>query len=256
MAAGSIMFLPSGSINVKKMKPLILIYLLFLFALSPLTGQGSYEFSGPERIYLHTDKNSYIAGEYLYYSMYLYGSPGQSSRYAYLLLRDQENSIVTFIRLDLKNQLSFGSILLPDTLNSGFLQIVCYTNLMRNSEETFFKKEIVIANRFDEKLDQFTRMVNKAESGTPTEKSAGISKNEENLIIHLEKKVYNPREKIHSPLNQRILQGTPLPSFQFQSVRSFREYLLNHPFPIISLLKQKPLILKKLKPARIDYCLN
>jgi hypothetical protein len=88
------------------MKYLIFIILLIFCTCCPLTGLGSYDIPVPERVYLHTDKASYIAGEYLYYKLYLQGNPGQPGRYAYLLLRDRNNSTVTFIRLDVINQTS------------------------------------------------------------------------------------------------------------------------------------------------------
>jgi hypothetical protein len=174
-----------------------ILILFILFILPHIAyAQKDYDSLSFERIYLHTDRAIYIAGEKLFYTMYYQGNPGKMSRYAYLIIRDQNNSIATNVRLEINNQISYGNIILSDTLKSGLYQILCYTNLMRNAEDTYFKKDLVIANRFDEKLsflsDQFRKVKPTASRKKPSENRAIHG----NLDIHLDKEEFNPREKI------------------------------------------------------------
>ncbi|MCX6254872.1 MAG: hypothetical protein NTV31_10405, partial [Bacteroidia bacterium] len=126
------------------MKAFLFTLLILLSCFCSGKAQGRHESAIPERIYLHTDRNVYMAGDYLFYNLYLQGIPGLMSKYAYLTLRDHNNSPVTQVKLEISNRTAFGSIYLPDTLHTGIYQMICYTNCMRNeSEDSYFTKEIV-----------------------------------------------------------------------------------------------------------------
>lgn len=179
------------------MKTVLFIILILLSAIFPVPAQKNNELLKPERIYLHTDRDVYIAGEYLFYNLYLQGDSGAISKYAYFVLRDHNNSLIASGKLEINNRVAFGNVYLPDTLSSGIYQIVCYTNCMRSEDEDkYFNKEIVIANRFDEELNAFAEPFNSAPSDTSYDVLSSQSVGNENLIIHLDKHVYSPREKI------------------------------------------------------------
>jgi len=188
------------------MKTVLVTILLFLNTFLSVSAQKNDELLKPERVYLHTDRNIYIAGEHLFYTLYLHGSPGQISNFAYLLLRDRHNHSAANVRLEINNQIAFGSLFLSDTLSSGIYQIVCYTNCMKNEgEEAYFYKEIIIVNRFDEKMNLFTGPGNAAASDTSFAQNTGIIKTTENLIIHLNKLEFDQREKISFSLESNFL---------------------------------------------------
>ena len=183
------------------MKKVLYVFLILFNSFSSVIAQNKNGSLKTEKIFLHTDRDTYVSGEYLYYKFYISGNSEQTSKYAYLIIRDKNNSYVTNIRLEIINRVAFGTLFLPDTLSTGVYQIVCYTNCMRNyPEETYFNKEIVIANRFDKKLNIFTdSLIIKAQDAAYAENDTSSGGNE-NLVIHPEKRTFTQRDKITSSI--------------------------------------------------------
>ena len=147
-----------------------------------------------ETVYLHTDRNFYVAGDNLYYKMYLKSDCSDSSRFAYFIIRDEKSEVISHSRLEIIDGVSYGSIKLADTLKTGFYQIVCFTNFMRNRPETIFRKEIIIANRFDDEVVYFSEK-NLKSSGA-NESSNVINPGQQNLRILTDKSIYERRDEI------------------------------------------------------------
>jgi hypothetical protein len=189
------------------MKTFIFLLLVFLNCFYSATAQNRSESVKPEMVYLQTDRNIYMAGDNLSFSLYLKGNSKTMSKYAYLILRDRYNIPVTRARIEIKNQSSFGNISLPDTLHSDIYQLVCYTNWMRNEgEDSYFTKEIIITNRFDKKLERFDSTLYTYPSANFVYSDSVNKAGNENLLIHPEKQIYNTREKVNFSIDAKNIQ--------------------------------------------------
>jgi hypothetical protein len=178
-----------------------------------------------ERIFLQTDRDIYIAGENLFYSMRLIchneNVNSSASKIAYILIRNTNNKTVITAISKMVIGISSGSIFLPDTLRTGLYQISAYTNVMRNmGEPYYFRKTIYIANRFDKLLNDFnskfdseknrsnkdSSIINTNENGDSTETNSDLklSGNPYHALSQIDittnKHEYNHRERISADL--------------------------------------------------------
>lgn len=104
-----------------------------------------------EKLYLHTDKNSYLAGEIAWFKIYAVDGtthrPINFSKVAYVEILDRANKPVLQAKISLSEKGGSGSFYLPLTLNSDNYTIKAYTNWMKNAGATsFFDKTIAIIN--------------------------------------------------------------------------------------------------------------
>jgi hypothetical protein len=105
----------------------------------------------PEKIYVHTDKDFYTAGEILWFKIYVvdgfFNKQINLSKVAYFEILNQENVPVARAKIKLNNKGGDGSVQLPLTLGSGYYTIKTYTNWMKNfGEDHFFVRQIEIIN--------------------------------------------------------------------------------------------------------------
>lgn len=104
-----------------------------------------------EKLYVHTDKNFYVAGELVWFKLYyVEGSTHQPldvSKVAYVEILDKDNKPVKQAKIALKKGSGDGSFYLPASVNSGNYKIRAYTNWMRNfSADYYFEKPVTIVN--------------------------------------------------------------------------------------------------------------
>ena len=104
-----------------------------------------------EKVYLHTDRDTYATGEDLWFKAYLVDAqnnlPINYSNNLHVELISPEQQVISHNLIRLSNGKGHGDIKLPDTLQPGNYRLRAYTNWMRNFGQTFiFEKTITIVS--------------------------------------------------------------------------------------------------------------
>ncbi|WP_431210918.1 hypothetical protein ACQ86N_33955 [Puia sp. P3] len=104
-----------------------------------------------EKVYVHTDKEFYLAGEICWFKLYVVDAtshrPLDLSKIAYLEWLDRDNKPVLQEKVGLDRGHGDGSVYLPLTMRSGNYKLRVYTAWMKNyGEDWYFEKAIAVAN--------------------------------------------------------------------------------------------------------------
>lgn len=107
-----------------------------------------------EKVYLHSDRDSYYPGDDIWFKAYLIDAADRLltnySKNLHVELISPSLEIIDSRVVRINDGLGNGDFLIPDTLQSGQYQIRAYTNYMRNfGYELFFNKTITIINPKD-----------------------------------------------------------------------------------------------------------
>lgn len=104
-----------------------------------------------QKVFLHTDKEEYLAGESLWIKAYNVNAsshePDMRSTNLYVELFNVRGNVVSMLMLRLEQGVAHGDIILPDSLPAGSYRLKAYTDWMNRFDESLlFSKDIVIHN--------------------------------------------------------------------------------------------------------------
>jgi len=104
-----------------------------------------------EKIYLHTDKDFYLAGEICWFKIYntdaSFNMPLGISKLVYVEVFDKNNKPVLQAKVTLNGGSGNGSLQWPISLSSGKYLLRAYTNWMKNFDAAyFFEKTLTVIN--------------------------------------------------------------------------------------------------------------
>ena len=104
-----------------------------------------------EKIYLHTDRSSYAAGDTIWFRAHLVDAATHqanvTSRYVYVELIDPDSKMLKRIKLRPSNKIFQGHIAIDNMLPQGYYTLRAYTRFMENlTENYFFHSNIAITN--------------------------------------------------------------------------------------------------------------
>lgn len=113
----------------------------------------------PEKIYIHYDKEYYVAGETIWFKAYLYyaGKPSGLSNNFYLQLYNEKGTIVCDKKYPINGATVKGDIQLPDSLSQGYYTIRAMTPHMLNVSPDFLYSKVFFVFNPSEKADDEKR---------------------------------------------------------------------------------------------------
>ncbi len=101
----------------------------------------------PQKIYIHYDKEYYVAGETIFFKAYLFsdGKPSGASNNLYLQFTDSKGGVVSTHSFPVMGAVAKGSIDVPDSLPQGNYYLRAITPAMFDYDEAFiYKKNIFV----------------------------------------------------------------------------------------------------------------
>lgn len=128
---------------------------IFLQAAAGKSGPGAFTGHQTPGVILHTDRDVYIAGEWLWFTMHLAGPANHfnEGRLGYIVLRCQKNKLIQKGVLRVNGNNAYGNLYLDDTISTGFYQLVGFSDVTGNPGQIDYAfKQLMIVNRFEEDL--------------------------------------------------------------------------------------------------------
>jgi hypothetical protein len=119
-------------------------------------GFENYTKAAPqEKIFVHTDKNTYTTGEIMWFKLYYvdgtYQHPADMSKVTYVEVLNKDNDPVIQAKIELKDGTGSGSVFVPVNLESGNYILRAYTGWMKNfGPEYYFHQQVTIINPLKE----------------------------------------------------------------------------------------------------------
>ncbi len=104
-----------------------------------------------EKLFVHTDKNFYVAGEIVWFKVYDVDAathkPLGISKVSYVEIVNKENMPVLQAKINMQNGSGSGSFLIPFSIHSDNYILKAYTAWMKNfSSDFYFEKRLTIVN--------------------------------------------------------------------------------------------------------------
>ncbi|WP_111669310.1 TonB-dependent receptor [Algoriphagus litoralis] len=154
-----------------------------------------------EKVYLHTDKPYYYAGDQVFFKGYFaYGNPylrDELSKVLHVELISGERDMVIEKKFQIRDGIVVGDFYLPDSLSEEKYFIRAYTNWMRNyGPNQYFLQPISI-------LDPYKRIA-------PEETFTSWAN--QGAAIKADKAQFGPREKVTVTLNVSNAKGQAIPA--------------------------------------------
>ncbi len=104
-----------------------------------------------EKIFVHTDKNTYLPGEIVWFKIYCVDGndhkPLNLSKVVYVDVLDNNQNAVVQAKVSIKNGIGNGSLYIPVSVSNGNYKFRAYTSWMKNfSPDFYFEKPITLIN--------------------------------------------------------------------------------------------------------------